>query len=79
MPEARLGGPIALVRDGEKIVIDGEKRTIEWDVTPEEEARRRSEWEQTDKGQLTVKRGVLFRYARDVKASGVLSRDVDSG
>ena len=39
VPEARLGGPIALVQDGDRIVIDSEKRTIDWVVGEEEEAR----------------------------------------
>jgi dihydroxy-acid dehydratase len=71
VPEARLGGPIALVRDGDRIVIDSEKRTIDWDVSEEEQARRRVEWEGSGKGTLTVKRGILLRYARDVAVRGV--------
>lgn len=71
MPEARLGGPIALVRDGDRIVIDSERRTIDWDVGEEEQARRRVEWEGSGKGTLTVKRGILLRYARDVAVRGV--------
>lgn len=66
VPEARLGGPIALVQDGDRIVIDTEKRTIDWLVDPQEEEKRREAWKKTDKGKLTVKRGVLLRYARDV-------------
>ncbi|KAI9442196.1 dihydroxy-acid dehydratase [Lactarius indigo] len=65
VPEARLGGPIALVQDGDRIVIDSEKRTIDWD------ARRRKEWEGSGKGTLTVKRGILLRYARDVAPANV--------
>ena len=72
MPGARLGGPIALVRDGDRVVIDSEKRTIDWDVSEEEQARRRVEWEASGKGTLTVKRGILLRYARDVAVRGVL-------
>ena len=71
MPEARLGGPIALVRDGDRVVIDTEKRTIDWEVSEEEQARRRVEWEDSGKGTLTVKRGILLRYARDVAVRGV--------
>ncbi|KAH9047843.1 dihydroxy-acid dehydratase [Lactarius hengduanensis] len=71
VPEARLGGPIALVQDGDRIVIDSEKRTIDWDVSDEEEARRRKEWEGSGKGALTVRRGVLLRYARDVAPANV--------
>lgn len=69
VPEARLGGPIALVQDGDKIVIDSEKRTIDWVVGEEEEARRRKLWEVSGLGALTVKRGILLRYARDVAVS----------
>jgi len=69
VPEARVGGPIGLVRDGDRIVIDSESRTISWDVDEEEQARRRKEWEASDKGKLTAKRGILFRYARDVAVS----------
>jgi len=69
VPEARLGGPIALVQDGDRIVIDSEKRTIDWNVRGEEEARRRKEWEDSGKSALTVRRGILLRYARDVAVS----------
>ena len=74
VPEARLGGPIALVEDGDKITIDSASRTIAWGVDAAEEARRRAAWERAGRGELTVKRGVLYRYARDVTVSGVLSR-----
>lgn len=69
VPEARLGGPIALVRDGDRIVIDAENRAINWFVDETEQERRRKEWEASDKGKLTVRRGVLLRYARDVAVS----------
>jgi dihydroxy-acid dehydratase len=74
VPEARLGGPIALVQDGDRIVIDSEKRTIDWDVGEEEQARRRLEWEGSGRGALTVKRGILLRYARDVAVREVFLR-----
>lgn len=57
------------MEDGDKIVIDSEKRVIDWDVDEAEQARRRKEWEGTDKGQLIVKRGILYKYARDVAVS----------
>jgi dihydroxy-acid dehydratase len=69
VPEALLGGPIALVEDGDKVIIDTEKRSIDWVVDAEEESRRRKLWEATGKGELKVKRGVLKRYARDVQVS----------
>jgi len=71
VPEARLGGPIALVRDGDRIVIDSKLRTISWLVDGLEQARRKHEWDISNKGQLTEKRGTLFRYARDVAPANV--------
>jgi dihydroxy-acid dehydratase len=69
VPEAIVGGPIALVEDGDRIIIDSATRSIDWQVDSAEEARRKKAWEATDKGKLRVKRGVLFRYARDVTVS----------
>ncbi|PFH53855.1 hypothetical protein AMATHDRAFT_1077 [Amanita thiersii Skay4041] len=66
VPEARVGGPIALVQDGDRIIIDSESRTINWLVSPEEEQRRMKEWEASNKRNFNVKRGILYRYARDV-------------
>lgn len=66
VPEARMGGPIALVKDGDHIVIDTITREINWNVDEEEQARRKAEWNVSGKGVLNVKRGVLYRYARDV-------------
>lgn len=66
VPEATLGGPIALVEDGDPIVIDAKSRTIDWQVGEEEKARRRKIWEVSGKSALKERRGILFRYARDV-------------
>ena len=41
-PEAQEGGPIALVRDGDKVTIDAEKNRIDMDVNEAELAKRRS-------------------------------------
>ena len=43
-PEAARGGPIAAVRDGDTIVLDVEKRTLDLDVPAEEIERRLEEW-----------------------------------
>ena len=43
-PEAALGGPIALVREGDPIVIDVDRRALDLDVPADELARRRGEW-----------------------------------
>jgi dihydroxy-acid dehydratase len=79
VPEARLGGPIALVQDGDRIVIDTEKKTIDWDIGGEEQARRLKEWESSGKSALTVNRGILLRYARDVAVSDLSVRQRASG
>jgi len=71
VPEARLGGPIALVKDGDRIVVDSEQRTVSWLVDEAEQTRRKQEWDASDKRRLTEKRGVLFRYARDVAPASV--------
>ncbi|KAI0642199.1 dihydroxy-acid dehydratase [Trametes meyenii] len=68
VPEAFVGGPIALVEDGDKIIIDNEKRTIDWLVDEEEQKRRRAKWVQRE---YHFKRGFLYRYARDVAPANV--------
>lgn len=60
-PEAQMGGPIALVQDGDRIRIDAEARQIEWLVTAEEATRRRAQWKAPP---LRYNRGVLAKYAR---------------
>lgn len=68
-PEAQVGGPIALVKDGDSIVIHATTRKIQWLVSDSEQAARRKEWEVSGKKPLKERRGVLFRYARDVAVS----------
>lgn len=43
-PEAAVGGPIGLVRDGDVIQFDLEASSIHWDVSDEEISRRREQW-----------------------------------
>jgi len=60
-PEAVDGGPIAFVRDGDRIVIDAEAHTIDLVVDDSELARRRTEWKLPEPRYTT---GVLAKYAR---------------
>jgi len=60
-PEAVDGGPIAFVRDGDRIVIDVPARTIDLDVDPAEVDRRREAWK-VPPARYTS--GVLAKYAR---------------
>lgn len=63
VPEAQEGGPIALVRDGDEIEIDAEKREINLKITNHEMYKRRSGWRVPP---LKYKKGTLYKYARDV-------------
>ncbi len=65
-PEAQDGGPIALVRSGERITIDAEKNSIDVDVPAAELARRRAEWTAPA---FKAERGTLAKYIRLVKSA----------
>ncbi|CAN5535767.1 dihydroxy-acid dehydratase [soil metagenome] len=60
-PEAVDGGPIAFVRDGDRIVIEVTGHTIDLDVEPAELERRRADWKIPEP---RYTRGVLAKYAR---------------
>ena len=60
-PEAAVGGPIALLRDGDRIVIDAEKGTIDVLLPEEELARRRAEWKPRG---TDYNAGALWKYAQ---------------
>jgi dihydroxy-acid dehydratase len=59
-PEATHGGPIALVRDGDPIVLDMPLRELNLQVDAEELQRRRQQW----KAPQRPLHGVLAKYAR---------------
>lgn len=62
-PEAALGGPLALVRDGDAITIDVDTRKVDLEVSETELAQRRAAW-QTPKPLFD--RGWLQIYRRNV-------------
>ncbi|MCE5270438.1 dihydroxy-acid dehydratase, partial [bacterium] len=62
-PEAQVGGPIALVRDGDRLSLDTEARTLTLHVDGPELERRRLQWQPRDHG---FRRGVLWKYAKMV-------------
>jgi dihydroxy-acid dehydratase len=62
-PEAALGGPLALVRDGDRIRIDGGAGTIELQVSDTELAARRAAWQPPARPKLS---GLLQKYAASV-------------
>jgi dihydroxy-acid dehydratase len=67
-PEAAVGGPIALVQEGDSITIDAETRQLQINLPDEELARRRTAW-QPPVPRYT--RGVLAKYARLVSSSSL--------
>jgi dihydroxy-acid dehydratase len=66
-PEAMEGGPIALVREGDPIVLDIPKRKLSLDVPAAELARRRKGWKAPAP---KVAKGTLSRYAKLVRSAG---------
>jgi dihydroxy-acid dehydratase len=62
-PEAAHGGPIALLRDGDRVTIDVEARRLDMDVAEDELARRRAEWVAPEPRYAT---GVFAKYAATV-------------
>ena len=59
-PEAAVGGPIALVQEGDIISINIPELSIQLEVSDEELARRKAEWKPKEQKELT---GYLKRYA----------------
>ena len=67
-PEAALGGPIGLVRDGDGIEIDAVKRTLEIKLGAAELRKRRAKWK-APRPYATM--GVLAKYARNVSSASL--------
>lgn len=65
-PEAQVGGTLALVQDGDHILINAEDNTIVLDVDDQELENRRKKWVAP---QLKVSRGVLYKYAKAVSSA----------
>jgi dihydroxy-acid dehydratase len=65
-PEAQEGGPIALVRDGDHIVIDANACQLSMDVNDAELTQRRAAWKAPE---AKATRGVLAKYVRLVRSA----------
>jgi len=65
-PEAYSGGPLALVRNGDSITIDAEKREIKLNISTAEFSKRRKAWK---KPAPRYTRGVLAKYAAHVTSA----------
>jgi dihydroxy-acid dehydratase len=67
-PEAALGGPLAVVRNGDPITIDANKRALSLDLPQQDIAARLAKW----KAPAPVyTRGVLAKYAKQVKTASL--------
>jgi len=62
-PEAIEGGPIAFVRDGDRITIDADANTLDCDLSDAEMENRRKQW---NRPAFKATRGTLYKYIKNV-------------
>ena len=60
-PEAQVGGPLALLEEGDSITIDAEKNLLQVNISDEELNQRRATWNAPP---IKYERGVLAKYAK---------------
>jgi len=65
-PEAALGGPIALVREGDTVTIDVDRKALDLEVASDELDRRRAGWTRPSP---RYRSGVLAKYAALVSSA----------
>ena len=68
VPEAQEGGPIALIKTGDLIIINAEHNQINVDLTDDELAQRKADWIMP---QYKAKRGTLYKYIKSVKSASL--------
>ena len=66
VPEAQEGGPIALIKNGDTVVLDGELNRIDVDVSEQQFSERLADWEAPD---YKATRGTLYKYIKNVKSA----------
>ena len=65
-PEAQVGGPIALIKNGDMITIDATHNSISVDISDEEMDARRNSWTAPP---YKASRGTLYKYIKNVKSA----------
>ena len=65
-PEAAVGGPLALIKNGDQITIDAQKREINVALSKKELSQRKKNWKAP---KPRYKRGVLAKYATQVSSA----------
>lgn len=67
-PEAAVGGPIALIEDGDRIIIDAENKQINVEIDEAEMSRRRDAWQRP---RSPVQTGALAKYRASVASASL--------
>lgn len=67
-PEAQVGGNIALLKDGDVIEINADKKTIDAEVSDEEFAARRNQWVAPA---YRATRGTLYKFIKNVQSASL--------
>ena len=65
-PEAEMGGPIALIQDGDEITIDANADILSLNISDEEMKKRSESWKNPN---LSPKSGVLAKYKKTVQSA----------
>ena len=65
-PEAELGGPIALIQDGDEIIIDADKDILILNISDDEMKKRAQSWKNPNS---SPKSGVLAKYKKTVQSA----------
>ncbi len=66
VPEAQVGGPIALLRDGDRITIDADNNRLDVDLSDAELEARQAQWVAPA---YKARRGTLYKYIKNVKSA----------
>lgn len=67
-PEAQVGGPIGLLKDGDLINIDAETRVMDVSWSEDELEERRRNWKAPE---LKAKSGTLYKYIKNVESASL--------
>ena len=68
VPEAQEGGPIGLIKSGDRITINAKTNQLNVDLGNDELAQRKADWIMPD---FKAKRGTLYKYIRSVKSASL--------
>lgn len=65
-PEAQVGGPIALIQNGDVVTVDAEANEINVNISDEDLAARKAAWSAPP---FKARRGTLYKYIKNVKSA----------